>query len=186
MAVQEKLYTVQDLEKLPDDGKHYELDRGTLIKMPPTKREHGLVLAEILALIRNHTKAHDLGQVTGEIGYRLSENPDTVRAPDISFTSKARVTPFTGEYDRVAPDLAVETASPGNTADDMNLKVAQYFEAGVKQVWVFYPKTRTIHVYTSARSVAILGEGDTLDGGDVLPGFSVKVREIFSVLEHNE
>jgi Uma2 family endonuclease len=183
MVAQEKLYTAKDLERLRDDDNHYELDRGALITMPPTKREHGLVQAETLALIRNHVKAYDLGQVTGEIGFLLSENPDTVRAPDISFTSKARITARTGEYDRVAPDLAVEIASPGNTADDMYQNIVQYFEAGVRRVWVFYPKTRTVHVYTSARTVAILGEGDTLDGGDVLPGFNVKVRDIFVVLD---
>jgi Uma2 family endonuclease len=183
MVVHEKLYTAKDLEKLPDDGNHYELDRGVLIEMPPTKREHGLVQAKVLALIYNHVDTHDLGQVTGEIGFLLAENPDIVRAPDISFTSKARATPRTGEYDRVAPDLAVEIASPGNTADDMYQKIVQYFEAGVRQVWVFYSKTRTVHVYTSSRTVAILGDSDMLDGGDVLPGFSVKVGDIFSVLD---
>ena len=63
MVVQERLYTAKDLERLPDDGNHYELDRGILIVMPPTKREHGLVQAEALALIHNHVRAHDLGQV---------------------------------------------------------------------------------------------------------------------------
>ncbi len=183
MTTRERLYTVEDLEKLPDDDKRYELDQGVLIEMPPPKREHGLVFAELLALIHNHVRANDLGQVVGETGYQLSENPDTVRAPDIAFTAKARVTPRTGEYDRTAPDLAVEIASPGNTADELNQKVVQYFEAGVRQVWVLYPRTRLIYVYTSARRVTILGEEDTLSSGDVLPGFTVTVRDIFTVLD---
>src|SRR5262249_14150410 len=125
----------------------------------------------------------DLGQVVAEIGYQLSENPDTVRAPDVSFMAKARVTPRTSDYDKTAPDLAVEVASPGNTASDLNEKISEYFEAGGRQVWVFYPKTRTIYLYTSHLKVKILSGDDTLDGGEVLPGFRVKVADIFAVLD---
>ena|SRR5258707_7724329 len=138
MAPQERLFSAEDLLALPDDGKRYELDRGQLIVMPPAKREHGLVVLEISRLVGNHVRANDLGQVSAEIGYLLTEDPDTVRAPDVSFTSKARVTPLTGEYDHIPPDLAIEVASPGNTTSDMIEKVEQYFEAGVKRVWVMY------------------------------------------------
>src|SRR5258708_5125038 len=183
MVAQEKLYTVADLDALPDDDKRYELDRGRLIVMPPPKPEHGLLVLRIGRFIGDHVDTHHLGIVTAESGYRLSHNPDTVRAPDVSFTSTARLTPLTGAYPQVAPDLAVEVASPGNAVDDMNQKIEQYFAAGVRQVWVLYAKTRTIYVYTSARKVTILGIEDTLDGGDVLPGFAVSVREIFAVLD---
>lgn len=183
MAIQDRPYTTEDLSALPDDGRRYELDRGMLIVMPPPKREHGLVLLEISSLIRNHVRAHDLGQVVAEIGYQLSENPDTVRAPDVSFTSKAHLTPRTADYDRTAPDLAVEVASPGNSASDLNEKISQYFQAGVRQVWVLYPGTRTIYIYTSPVKVAILSGEDTLDGKDVLAGFRAKVADIFAVLD---
>jgi len=186
MVAQEKLYTVADLDALPDDDKRYELDRGRLIVMPPPKPEHGLVVSRMDRFIGNHVDANHLGRVLAESGYQLSSHPDTVRAPDISFTSNARLQPLTGEYLQVAPDLAVEVASPGNTVDDMNQKIEQYFAAGVRLVWVLYPKTRTIYVYTSARKVTILGLEDTLEGGDVLPGFAVSVREIFAVLDTSE
>src|SRR5260370_15576065 len=156
MIAQEKLYTVADLDALPDDDRRYELDRGRLIVMQPPKPEHGALVMEIGGFIRDHVRPNHLGRVTAESGYRLSENPDTVRAPDVSFTSNARLTPLSGAYPQVAPDLAVEVASPGNTVDDMNQKIEQYFAAGVRQVWVLYAKTRTIYVYTSARTVTIL------------------------------
>lgn len=182
MATQERLYTVEDLEKLLDDGKRYELVRGELIVMPPPKREHGLVTIYVGSLILNFVISHNLGQVTTESGYHLFENPDTVRAPDIAFIAKNRVPPLTSEYDKIAPDLAVEVVSPSNTADDLNDKITQYFEAGVQLVWLVYPKTRTVYVYRSVKDVMVLDQNDTLDGGNVLPGFSVPVREFFSQL----
>lgn len=182
MATQERLYTAEDLMALPDDDNRYELDEGTLIVMPPPKREHGLVVLEISALIRNHVRASDLGEVVAEIGYLLRENPDTVRAPDVSFTAKARVVPRTDEYDRVPPDLAVEVASPGNTTEDMIEKIEQFFDAGVRQVWVLYPKRRVVYVYISRDDVKILRGEVVLQGGDILPGFEVKVSDIFMVL----
>ncbi len=185
MATQERLYTAEDLLALPDNGKRYELDRGRLIVMPPPKREHGLIAMEIGRLIANYVKANNLGIVSTEIGYQLSENPDTVRAPDVSFTSKARVVPAKGEYDRVAPDLAIEVISPSNTQDEIQQKVIQYFRAGTRLVWAFFPKSRSVYVYRSAHEVTILGVEDTLDGGDVLPGFHVEVGEIFSVLDES-
>jgi Uma2 family endonuclease len=186
MAVQERLYTAADLTILPDDGRRYELDRGRLIIMPPPKREHGLVVLEIAALVRNHVRANDLGEVVAEIGCLLTENPDTVRAPDVSVTAKARVTPVVDDYDRVPPDLAIEVASPGNTTSDMIEKIEQFFEAGVRQVWVFYPRRRVVYVYTSPDTVSILRDEAVLDGGDVLPGLAVRVRDVFAVLGNQE
>ncbi len=186
MAVHERLYTASDLKALPDDGRRYELDRGRLIVMPPPKREHGLVVLEIAALVRNHVRAHDLGQVSAEIGYLLGKDPDTVRAPDVSFTAQARVAPLKDEYDHVPPDLAIEVASPGNTTSDMIEKIEEFFEAGVRQVWVLYPRRRVIYVYTAPDNVSILRDEAMLQGGDVLPGFAVSVRDIFAVLGDTE
>jgi Uma2 family endonuclease len=81
-----------------------------------------------------------------------------------------------------APDLAAEIVSPSDRADDITTKIAEYFEFGTRLVWFFINWKRTVHVYTSPTQVRILTEADTLDGGDVLPGFSCKISEIFSVL----
>src|SRR5258708_32109357 len=101
MVVQERLYTAKDLEKLPDDGNRYELNRGELIVMPPAKKEHGLVVSQANRLLGNHVVEKDLGEVVAEIGYLLERDPDTVRAPDISFISKARMAPLTVEYEAI-------------------------------------------------------------------------------------
>jgi Uma2 family endonuclease len=183
MAVHERLYTASDLSKFLDDDRRFELVRGELIVMPPVKRIHGLIANWIAYLLTGFVHERNLGQVIAEAGYLLEENPDTVRAPDVSFIAKSRVAPLTGDYDRTPPDLVVEVASPGNTTSDMNDKIEQYFKAGVRLIWVLYPNTRTVYVYTSARQVRILGIEDTLDGGDVLPDFSIAVRDIFSVLD---
>jgi Uma2 family endonuclease len=183
MAVQERLYTAKDLDNLPDDGHRYELDRGELVIMPPAKKEHGLVVLKASRLLGNHVEVNDLGEVMAEIGYKLESDPDTVRAPDISFISKARMAPLTGEYEEIAPDLAVEVASPGNTVSDMNQKILQYFEAGVRLVWVIFPKTRMVHVYYAADKITVLKGDAMLEGGDVLPGFSVRLSELFTVLD---
>jgi Uma2 family endonuclease len=183
MSIQEKLYTTADLANILDDDRRYELDEGELIVMPPPQLEHAAVVNWLAYLITGFVFTNKLGIVWSETGYQLRENPDTVRAPDVSFTSKERLKPRSGTYQKIAPDLAIEVASPGNTASDMNKKVSQYFEAGVRLVWLLYIATRQIYVYTSPTTVKILGIEDTLDGGEVLPGFSVTVREIFSVLE---
>jgi Uma2 family endonuclease len=182
MVVQEKLYTAADLEKLAESDNRYELVEGVLIEMPPPKREHGLVAASLNAFIFTYVRANDLGQVTTESGFHLFESPDTVRAPEIAFIAKGHILPLSEGYDKMAPDLAVEIASPGNSASDLNEKIVQYFQAGVRQVWVAYPKTRMIHVYRSIKEVVVLDTNDTLDGGDVLPGLKLAVRDVFAPL----
>lgn len=182
MAVQERLYTVKELEQLPDDGMRHELLKGRLITMPPPKREHGAVVAWTTVLLTNHVEAHQLGTVISEIGFLVSENPDTVLAPDVSFISTARLPEYTGAYDRLGPDLVVEVISPANTAEEMSEKVEAFFAAGTRLIWIIYPKARRGHVYRSVKEVMILDENDTLDAGDVVPGFSVPVKEIFRKL----
>ncbi len=82
-------------------------------------------------------------------------------------------------YFERAPELAVEVGSPSDSAEDLEIKVDQYLGAGAKQVWVLYPKTRKLYVYGGRQSVVLKGD-DLLDGGGLLPGFSVKVSELFS------
>jgi Uma2 family endonuclease len=179
---QAALLTAADLEKLAEDGKRYELVRGVLITMPPSKPEHGEVLILLAIFLGAHVMKNDLGRVVGDSGFLLTTNPDTVRAPDIAFTQKARVRPTSGRYDSIAPDLAVEIASPRNTAADIAEKIDEYFAFGVRLVWVVYAKTRKVYVYTSPKTVTILGMGDTLDGDSVVPGFTLPLADLFGNL----
>ncbi|GAB4545722.1 MAG: hypothetical protein OHK0023_04440 [Anaerolineae bacterium] len=137
-----------------------------------------MTVAELLTFV----EAHDLGEVMTESGFLLATDPDTVRAPDVAFVARARIPATHGDYYAFAPDLAVEVVSPANTDTEMAEKIAQYFAAGAQQVWVIYPKARVIYVYRSAKDVTILDMNDTLEGGDLLRGFAVRVRDIFAQL----
>jgi Uma2 family endonuclease len=187
MDVHEKLYTADDLLNMPqEDGKRYELIRGNLIERTPANETHGEIGAVILYLLGAFVYPKKLGRLyTAETGFELFQNPDTILAPDVAFVSAARLKPRTDKFATIAPDLAVEIVSPSNTKQEMHEKVALYFQAGTRLVWIVYPKSRAIYVYRAEDSVTILKPDGILDGGDVLPGFSVKVADIFSVLDES-
>jgi Uma2 family endonuclease len=124
------------------------------------------------------------GIVTGAGGpFRLAKN--LIRIPDAAFTSRARL-PGGKVPDKpvpdISPELAVEVLSEGNTPAEMERKLKEYFLSEVEVVWFIDPRKRTVRVYTSPDDVTELGEGDTLDGREVLPGFSVPVARLFADL----
>lgn len=175
--------TADELLAMPDDGYRYELVRGELIKMAPTGYEHGVRTVELTAALHVHIKAHRLGVVcAAETGFLISQNPDTVRAPDIAFISRERVEKAAAvkSYWVGPPDLAVEVTSPGDTVRQVEEKVTEWLDAGARMVWVVSPKLHTITVYRSLTDIVTLTEKDELDGGDVVPGFQIKVAEIFA------
>ncbi|MBI3756420.1 MAG: Uma2 family endonuclease [Deltaproteobacteria bacterium] len=176
------LMTAEELLQLPDDGYRYALVEGGLIRMPPAGGEHGDVTMNAGFLLKGYVKAHKLGVVSAaETGFILQRSPDTVRAPDASFVSKDRIPPdgIPKGYWPFAPDLAVEVVSPNDRFDDVQEKVAQYFVAGTRLVWVVLAKTRTVLVYRSLHDVSSLSVNDELNGVDVLPGFTCRVAELF-------
>src|SRR5260221_11058554 len=184
MTVQERLYTAEDLLTLSRDQKRYALVEGHLIEMSPTGSAHGLVTYEIGYDLGFFVKEHKLGRVYGaETGFKLAENPDTVYGIDVAFVSKARLAPVKEGYFIGAPDLAVEVYSPGNKKTEMQTKIEDCFQAGSRMIWVVYPKSQTIYVYRAENDVRILHKSEILDGGDVIPGFSLKIADIFAVLD---
>jgi Uma2 family endonuclease len=179
-----RLVTADELLMMPDDGFHYELVKGELKRMPPTGDEHGGVTMTLAAPLYQYVKLNKLGRVyAAETGFKLESDPDTVRAPDIAFVSTERIEAAgrVQGYRSGAPDLAVEVFSPGNTKREMAEKVEQYFAAGARLVWVVNPKSKTVTVYRSLTDVTVLTEKDTLDGGEVVPGFQIPVAEIFAI-----
>ncbi len=183
--LQIKLYTIDDLDGLSDeDGTKYEIYDGDLTIMPPSQRNATELAVEIASLIRNFIRGKGLGYVAGaDGGYILTRKPDTIVSPDASFISKERA----GErgakgYYPVAPDLAVEVISPTDRAADIRRKIDLYLYHGTRLVWVVYPNTRTIEAHTSDGS-RNLTAGDMLEGGGILVGFSVAVRDVFSLLD---
>ena len=131
---------------------------------------------DIPSILRRSTAPDNDEPTTTALG------PTLVRLPDVSFVSRQRLPG--GKIPReaiphLAPDLAVEVISQGNTPQEMDRKLREYFEAGVKLVWYVYPQTRTVRVHTAPERVLELGEDQTLEGGDVLLGFSVPIRDWF-------
>jgi len=177
------LLTGDDLLKMSEEATEgYELIEGELVKMAPTGLEHGGVELGVGAEIRTWSKQTKHGRVfVGEIGFYTRGNKRTVRAADVVFISYERLPAdaSTEGYSHIAPDLVVEVISPGNTAAEMEQKIREWFEFGVRLVWGIYPKTRRVHVYTTPDKPTILDADAHIDGGDVLPGFSVPIAVFF-------
>ena len=182
-AVQQNLLTADDLAKQPENGTRYELVKGVLQKMPPAGFEHGICAAEIGSRLNVHVKTHKLGYVCGaETGFRIAQNPDTVRAPDAAFVCQASVERqgIVRGYWEGAPDLVVEVISPGDTYAEVAEKVEEWLTAGCRMVWVINPRRETVEVYRSNDDFAVLRGTDTLDGGDIVEGFQCQVQDIFA------
>ena len=135
------------------------------------------------ALLDAHVRANQSGRVfAAETGFILRRAPDTVRAPDASFVANDRLP--AGElpvgYLELAPDLAVEVASPGDTAREIQEKVADWLQAGTRLVWVIYPATRSATVHRSLDDSEELTGHRSLEGEDVVPGFVCDLSELFS------
>jgi len=172
--------TADDLERLPD-GDRYELVGGELVEKPMGAMSSWVGMAVGAALCQ-HCQTTGQGSVfDGECGYRLfPERRDLVRKPDVSFISEERLPEeeIPGGFFALAPDLAVEVISPRESFYEVEAKVQEYREAGVRQIWVLNPELRTITVY-DGESVCRLTEADTLTGGALLPGFQRRVGEFF-------
>ncbi|MDZ4771311.1 MAG: Uma2 family endonuclease [Chloroflexota bacterium] len=186
----EKRLSADELARLPDlvddMPRVYELSEGKLIEMAPASAMHGRFAAKLTMKLLIFVENNDLGEVTAaETGHTLHRDPingDTVRAPDVGFIRRQRFPkglPETG-YVPGAPDLAIEVMSPYDTANDIERKVAEYLRFGTRIVWVFYPQTRSVMIHTPTRIVRFT-QADTLDGGDLLPGFSMALTDIFPV-----
>ena len=179
---QQSLMTAEELFELPNDDYKYELVEGELIRMVPTGGEHGVLTVRIAYVLHAYVQDNDLGIVSGaETGFILQRNPDIVRAPDAAFIAKARI-PETGiptTYWPFAPDLAVEVTSPSDRFTAMQTKIAEYFAAGTRLVWIVEPATRTVYVYRSPHDVQALGKDAELSGENVLPGFRCAAGRLF-------
>ena len=175
---------VEDLYALPDDEGKHELQAGLLVSEPLPGSEHGRVAAAVTDELRTHVRMHRFGVVfTCDTGFVLARSPDTVRGPDVSFVTRER-------FEKVgtsatafpeAPDLAVEVLSPSNTPASMHGKVADYLAAGTRRVWVIDSETRTVAVYATLLAPRILSTTDFLEGEDVVPGFRVRVSDLFEI-----
>ena len=176
-----KLLTADDLLRLDSQGVRGELIRGVLHETIPAGVKHGEVVAALLAMLWMHIRPGRLGRVFGsDTGVILETNPDTVREPDVAFVSAERL-PLDVEisgYCPVAPDLVVEIKSPSDSEQAVDDKAAMWLSHGVRMALVINPETETIRVRRPDLPAVILTMDDTLDVGEILPGFTCAVREI--------
>lgn len=172
--------TLADVES----NKCCELIDGTLVEKVMGYPE-SILAAALIELLRRFVRPRKLGIVTGPDA-TLEIFPNLVRLPDVAFISWGRIPGRRTPKDAVpalAPDLAIEVLSKGNTRREMTRKRTEYFKAGTRLVWIVDHVKRTVTVYTSPTDHTVLTDADKLDGGNVLPGFSVRLKEIFVELD---
>ena len=183
MVSKTQLVTAEELLDMPDDGYRYELVRGELRKMAPAGSEHSISGIQIGASLFNHVKANNLGRVFGaDAGFLLTRNPDTVRAPDAAFVRRERIEAvgIVSGYWPGPPDLAVEIISPNDRYTEVYEKVDEWLAAGAGMVVVVNPRNRTATIRAAGTNPVILNEGDTLEGGEVVPGWQMPLADIFA------
>jgi Uma2 family endonuclease len=162
----------------------FELVDGTLVEKAMGYRESVLAGA-ILAALRAFVIPRKLGIVSGADG-TLRIFPGLVRVPDVAFVSRERLPGGKvpdAPIPQLVPNLAVEVLSEGNTPGEMDRKRREYFSAGVRLVWIIDAEARTASVYTTPEDRDVLDEQRSLEGGAVLPGFTLSLRELFAELD---
>lgn len=173
------LITAEEFLAIPDDGQRYELIQGELRAVAGAGGEHGNIGAKLLGRLLVHVEDRDLGRVfNADTGYVIRRNPDVVRLADVSFISKERWESIERREGLIegGPDLTVEVVSPSDSSEDVHEKALLWLSSGVQLLWVVHPRTRTVTGYTPDRQARLLGLEDMLDGGQVVPGFSLPVR----------
>ncbi len=178
----------EDVIKIRDrERRLFELIDGVLVEKVIGYWESVLAI-ELARLLGNFVGRRKLGTLAGEAGM-LRLSPGLVRIPDLSFISRDRVANHRlarAPILPLAPDLAIEVLSEGNTPREMARKVREYFDSGCRLVWLVDPRTRTVAVYTSPAKPIVLTAKQTLTGGDVLSGFRLQLRKLFGLLDDME
>jgi Uma2 family endonuclease len=183
MAIQEQLCTVAEFEHfvtLPEHrDRFFELIHGEIIEKVPTE-EHGLIAANLCGFLWQYTRQSGIGRAVIEIRVQVPEDNYNSRQPDLAvFTDTTRPVVTRGPVLQM-PDVVIEVKSPDDTYASMRERAAYYLEHGARLVWLLYPAKSLLEVYRQGADSDILTDADTLDGEDVLPGFSLPVREIFA------
>lgn len=177
--------TVEEFMQFPATANREELVRGEVRVNPPPFTAHGVVNMNVSGILRNYVREHRLGMCFADgTGFQLPNLEHTVRGPDAAFVAADRLPPegIGPGYLRIAPDLVVETLSPSDTAWEIDEKVDDYLSSGTRVVWLIDPRTRRVTIVSADGPVRWVREGDTLDGGNVLPGFACAVSALFEGL----
>jgi Uma2 family endonuclease len=177
--------TENDVIKIRDrERRLFELVDGVLVEKVMGYWESVLAV-ELGRLLGNFAERRKLGTIAGEAGM-LRLSPGLVRIPDLSFISRARLEHHRRARDPIlplAPDLAIEVLSEGNTSREMARKISEFLASGCQLVWLVDPRNRTVTVHTPLTEPAVLTEKQSLTAGSVLPGFRLPLRKLFAVLD---
>ncbi len=187
MTTAQKLMTSEEFQALPEpkSGEQMELVRGVVVMTPPANAGHGYHSFTLGSALHAFVRNHKLGFMTGEGGYRLRRDPDTVRAPDAAWVAFERLPGGKlpdDDYPDASPNLAVEVVSTHDREIDIDEKVADYLAAGSDRVWVVRPRARTITVHRPNGDAHRYVAGDTLtsdDAGFRIEGFQLPVTGVF-------
>lgn len=174
--------TAEQLAALPDDGLRHELVRGELRTMAPTGEQHGSLTVILASSLLHATRASGRWRVlSGDVGFRLSSNPDTVRAPDVALVPRdpRRPEPTTG-FRSGPPVIAIEVISPSDLYTEVTEKVIEWLDAGCAVVFVVNPRARTVAEHRLGRDVRILAGNQMMEAHDIIPEWGVVVTELFA------
>jgi Uma2 family endonuclease len=174
-----------------DDDAHYEVVNGQRVETPRMGSYESDLANELAGYIFEHfARVGRLGRVEIEVLFRIDVPTDLQRRPDLAFVSyerwPRRKRPAPKDAWNVVPDLAAEVVSEHNTANQIQEKIQDYFRCGVRLVWVVYPMQQLVYVYRSPTQIVVIQRTDRLDGGDVIPGFSLSLEALFATDDEPE
>lgn len=182
--------TAQEYAQLPDEpGWRTELFRGQVVRMPAIRDpRHDWIVSNLHGHMFAYLLQHRLGRCTLEqVGFNAAlpgEEEDTTRAPDVTFSTYARIAEqqaavAAGEY-AVPPDLLAEVVSPGQSRPDLAERSQRWLGSGARLIWNIWPASQTVDVWTPDEGMQTIGPGGVLDGQEVLPGFTLTLADLFA------
>ena len=177
-------YTIKDLEQFPDDGKLRELVDGEIVEWDVPTYRHAFLVIALGAFLRHFVNANRLGQVVGGNGMvRIQGSEQHARGADVAFYRRDRVPrDIDAAATAVVPDMVVEIVSPSDRANMVDAKIGDWLDAGVQLLWYVNPETGTTTVFHQGRITRVAAD-DLLDGGDVLPGLQLRLRDLLDELD---
>ncbi|MEO8497008.1 MAG: Uma2 family endonuclease [Planctomycetota bacterium] len=166
-----------------NSSKHFELERGEVIEMPPPGKYHGFVCGNVSRILGNFAASRGKGYVcTNDAGVIVQSDPDTVRGPDVTFYEDAQTSDdMDRQYAAIPPVLAVDVMSPTDRINRMHIRIAQLLSRGVRMVWVIDPEARDVSICMPGRDPKLLTEKDILTADELLPGLRIPIRELFAL-----
>jgi Uma2 family endonuclease len=174
--------TVEDLLAMPEDGTRYELIDGELRPMAPSSEDHSAIGALFVGYLVAHVVPNRLGRVfQADLGVQLFSGVERVLSPDASFVRRERLAKGRDRRRlvQIPPDLVVEVVSPTDRKQAVGDKVALYLALGVRMVVIVWPDSRSLDVHEADGTRSTLGMSDVFDAGDVVPGFTMRVANLF-------